>query len=79
MEIDINTSFNLANLIPANFLKVSESGIESAAIIKQLKSKGYNGFLIGSHFMKQSLPEQACKEFIAELNKTNTELVNHEN
>ncbi len=79
LEIDINTSFHLANLIPSNFLKVSESGIESATIIKQLKSKGYNGFLIGSHFMKQSLPEQACKEFIAELNKTNTELVSHEN
>ncbi|HWY10714.1 MAG TPA: indole-3-glycerol phosphate synthase TrpC [Bacteroidia bacterium] len=78
LEIDINTSFRLANLIPSNFLKVSESGIEDPVVIKKLKNCGYNGFLIGSHFMKQSLPEQACKEFILELNKINLELVNHE-
>ena len=79
LKIDINTSFRFADLIPSNFLKISESGIEDPTTINELKACGYNGFLIGSHFMKQSRPEEACKEFITELNKTNLELVSHEN
>jgi len=79
LEIDINTSFQMADLIPSNYLKISESGIEKPEIIQQLRSIGYNGFLIGSHFMKHPRPEQACKDFIAEINKTKLELVSHEN
>lgn len=79
MQIDIKTSFQLADLIPSKFLKVSESGIESPESIHQLRGAGYNGFLIGSHFMKHPRPEQACKDLITELNKTRKELVSDEN
>lgn len=78
LQIDINTSFYLADLIPSKYLKVSESGIESSGTIQKLREAGYNGFLIGSHFMKHPRPEQACKEFINELNKSGKELVSHE-
>lgn len=79
LEIDIKTSFQLADLIPSQYLKVSESGIEKPEFILELKAVGYNGFLIGSHFMRHPRPEQACKEFINEVNKTKLELVSHEN
>ncbi len=79
MEIDINTSVDLASIIPSNFVKVSESGIEDVKTIQRLKNVGYNGFLIGSHFMKKPLPELACKDFISELNKTRLEFVSNGN
>lgn len=79
LQIDINTSFRLSNLIPSKFLKVSESGIEDPGTIQQLRNVGYNGFLIGSHFMKHPKPEQACKELITELNKAKLEFVSNEN
>jgi indole-3-glycerol phosphate synthase len=79
LEIDIATSFELASIIPPNFVKVSESGIEDEKTTLKLKSHGFDGFLIGSHFMKHPRPELACKDFITELNKNKLELVSHEN
>ncbi len=79
LQIDINTSFYLADLIPYKYLKISESGIENPETIERLRGIGYSGFLIGSHFMRHPRPEQACKDFIIELNKSGKELVSHEN
>ena len=69
MLIDVNTSREMAKRVPAGFLKISESGIEDPAIVPELKALGYNGFLIGSHFMKQSNPGEACAAFIRQINK----------
>lgn len=69
MKIDIQQSFLMADLIPKNMIKISESGIENIDSIIKLKKAGYQGFLIGSHFMKQPHPHLACKEFITELEK----------
>ena len=51
-------------------IKISESGIENPRTINDLKKVGYQGFLIGSHFMRQPQPHLACKEFINELSST---------
>ena len=67
-EVNINQSFELSNLIPAQFVKVSESGIDSAKTILDLKAAGYKGFLIGEMFMKNSRPEAACAQLIKEVN-----------
>ncbi|WP_462250811.1 indole-3-glycerol phosphate synthase TrpC [Ekhidna sp.] len=66
-ETDVKTSFDLAELIPSEFTKVSESGISDPNTIKQLKQYGYEGFLIGETFMKNGRPEKAAKEFIKQL------------
>jgi indole-3-glycerol phosphate synthase len=66
-RVDVSQSFELSELIPKGFIKVSESGIDSAKIISELKKVGYRGFLIGETFMKQTVPAQACKEFISSL------------
>jgi indole-3-glycerol phosphate synthase len=68
MQIDITTSKSMAKLIPAGFIKISESGIENPEIVLELKQLGYNGFLIGSYFMKHSEPGKACAEFIEQIN-----------
>jgi indole-3-glycerol phosphate synthase len=65
--VNISQSFDLVNLIPNDFVKISESGIDSAKTIVDLKSAGFNGFLMGETFMKTSRPEIACANFIKEV------------
>jgi len=57
----------LAEHIPAEFMKISESAISDTETIKQLKKAGFNGFLIGENFMKEENPGQAMKAFAAQL------------
>ncbi len=66
-ETNVQTSYDLADQIPSEFVKVSESGIADPETIKQLKQYGYEGFLIGETFMKSGRPEKAAKEFIRQL------------
>ena len=66
-ETDINNSFQLISRLPADGVKVSESGISSPEIVKQLRSIGYRGFLIGENFMKEPDPGLALANFIAQI------------
>ena len=66
-EVDINTSVLLSEQIPAQFVKISESGISDPESIAQLRSAGFKGFLIGETFMKTDNPGKACKEFITKI------------
>jgi indole-3-glycerol phosphate synthase len=63
----VNTSYQLAEHIPSEFLKISESAISNPETIKQLKKAGFDGFLIGENFMKQADPGLAIREFVKEL------------
>jgi len=65
--VSVETSYRLAEHIPAEFLKISESAISNPETIKQLKKAGFNGFLIGENFMKQADPGAAMQEFVKEL------------
>lgn len=64
-ENNVNASLELADLIPSNKIKISESCISQPETIKLLKSAGYQGFLIGENFMKTDNPAKALQEFIA--------------
>jgi len=66
-EVDINTSISLSEMIPVQFVKISESGISNPETIALLKSAGVKGFLIGETFMKTEDPGKACAEFIANI------------
>ncbi|MDT0608378.1 indole-3-glycerol phosphate synthase TrpC [Croceitalea rosinachiae] len=66
-EVNLNISKKLSEVIPDQFVKVSESGISSIDAIKGLKEYGYQGFLIGENFMKTENPGKAAKEFITKL------------
>lgn len=63
-EVSVDTSRELASLIPDEFVKVSESGISDPETILELKKFGYKGFLIGENFMRHSRPEKAIAEFV---------------
>jgi indole-3-glycerol phosphate synthase len=66
-ENNVNASLNLAEKIPANIIKISESCISEPKTINLLKSAGYRGFLIGETFMKDASPGTKLGEFIAKI------------
>ncbi len=66
-EVDVETSVNLAKMIPGQFVKISESGLAGAETIHYLRKNGFMGFLIGETFMKTDNPGEACKLLISKL------------
>jgi indole-3-glycerol phosphate synthase len=66
-EVSLDYSKELAQQIPDDFVKVSESGISSIEAINDLQQFGYQGFLMGEHFMKTDNPGNEAKLFIQKL------------
>ena len=66
-EVSIETSISLAEQIPNEFIKVSESGLKDADTIKELKKYGFEGFLIGETFMKTEKPADTLAKLIEQL------------
>ncbi|HET9571357.1 MAG TPA: indole-3-glycerol phosphate synthase TrpC [Bacteroidales bacterium] len=64
---DVQVSFDLANKIPAEFVRISESGLGDSETVKKLREAGYQGFLMGENFMKHNDPGAALSEFILAL------------
>ena len=64
---DVENSFRLAEQLPKDAVKVSESGISSPQTVRALRAAGFNGFLIGESFMKMPDPGLALRDFIAQL------------
>ena len=61
----VENSFRLASQLPADAVKVSESGISHPDTIRQLQLAGFKGFLIGECFMKEANPGEALAQFIS--------------
>lgn len=60
-EVDIQHSVDMVDKLPSDVVKISESGIRDVADMLRLAEAGYEGFLIGTQFMKTSHPAQACR------------------
>ena len=65
--VDVQRSIELAEQIPAEKIKISESGISDVDTIIRLMDHGYKGFLIGENFMKQPEPSIAFADFVNQL------------
>ena len=65
--VSVQHSYDLVEHIPSEFLKISESGLSDPKTITDLRSAGFNGFLIGENFMKQQDPGKAMKEFVKQI------------
>ena len=67
---DVQVSFDMAATLRARGLlggdgplAVSESGIDSPAVVRELRAEGYRGFLMGERFMKEQDPGAALAAF----------------
>lgn len=68
--VSLEHSYNLVSQIPDQFIKVSESGISNPDTIMELKTAGFNGFLIGENFMKEQDPGKAMVEFVKNMKES---------
>lgn len=68
-KTDYRYSIDMFEKLPKNAVKISESGINSPNVIVELKEVGYDGFLIGEHFMASGDPGASCAKFIQNIKK----------
>lgn len=66
-KVNINQSIELGEKIPANKMKIAESGIHNVETISIFKDAGFKGFLIGENFMKEPDPAIAFANFVKQL------------
>ena len=66
-SVDINRSIELSKQIPAEKIKIAESGINNVETIKIFKEAGFKGFLMGENFMKEKDPGEAFEQFTKKL------------
>ena len=64
-EVALETSLRLAEHMPANALRVSESGIHTAADIVRLRAAGYSAFLVGERLMTSADPAAELRKLVA--------------
>lgn len=65
-RVDLNTSLQLAELMPAGVVKVAESGIETGDDIARLRAAGFDAFLIGESLMRAPHPGEALQALLAQ-------------
>jgi indole-3-glycerol phosphate synthase len=68
-EVDLAKSKALIEQIPAEFVKITESGIAHPMDFACLRNAGFEGFLMGETFMKEAHPEEAIKQFMNQVNQ----------
>lgn len=62
-KVDLQHSVQLKDQLPKNTLSIAESGIYHLENFKYLKEKGFDGFLMGEYFMRNTDPAKAFEEF----------------
>jgi indole-3-glycerol phosphate synthase len=63
-RVDLNTSLQLAELMPPGVVKVAESGIETGDDIARLRDAGFHAFLIGESLMRAPHPGDALRQLL---------------
>jgi indole-3-glycerol phosphate synthase len=63
-KVDLETALRLAEQIPANVVRVAESGIHTSADVSRLRAAGYHAFLVGESLMRAQHPGEALQEFL---------------
>jgi indole-3-glycerol phosphate synthase len=64
-EVTLETSLALVDRLPAGVVRVTESGISTSAEMAQLRTAGFDAFLIGESLMRQPDPGQALAALLA--------------
>ena len=65
-QVHMETSLELASRIPSSVIRVAESGISTSKDIDQLRSAGFDAFLIGESLMRQADPGAALAALLAD-------------
>ena len=64
LEVNLETSFRLREMIPSGCLAVSESGVKTADDLRRLKMAGFNAALIGESLLVADDPGGALAQLL---------------
>ena len=62
--VTLETSLKLVERVPSSVVRVSESGIHTAADLALLRGAGFDAFLVGESLMRQPEPGAALAELL---------------
>lgn len=65
LEIDLGIGRALAARKPEGAAFICESGLSTAEDLRDMRGRGYDGFLMGTHFMRRPDPGQALAEMLS--------------
>ena len=63
-EVSLDRASALAARLPANAVRVAESGIATRADIDRLRTSGFEAFLIGETLMRAARPGEALQSLL---------------
>jgi indole-3-glycerol phosphate synthase len=66
LKTSLDTSRRLSRMKSAGSILICESGLSDAAQLREMRGIGYDGFLMGTHFMRKPSPGDALAALIAE-------------
>jgi indole-3-glycerol phosphate synthase len=64
-EVSLDRSLRLAEFLPDDVTRVTESGIHCPADICRLRAAGFHAFLVGEHLMRSGDPARALQALLA--------------
>lgn len=64
LAVDTEVSRRAIDLVPGHVVAVAESGLKTSADLHELKSAGYDAFLIGERFMTADEPGHALADLL---------------
>jgi len=72
-KVDLNTSLEMADLIPSSYVKISESGISKAEELILLEERGFDSVLIGETLAGSPEPGRKLRELLSYREMINNE------
>lgn len=66
LKTSLDTSRRLARMKNADDIFICESGLTTAEQLKEMRGIGYDGFLMGTHFMRQATPSDGLASLLKE-------------
>ncbi|MEP6782795.1 MAG: indole-3-glycerol phosphate synthase TrpC [Acidobacteriota bacterium] len=67
LHVDLDASRQIAAMLPADVIGISESGLKTPADLQSMKALGYKAFLMGERFMIEPDPGAALSGLIESL------------
>jgi indole-3-glycerol phosphate synthase len=57
----------MAARLPADRIRIAESGIDAVEQVRRFRDNGFHGFLMGEQFMKSADPGEAFARFASSI------------
>jgi indole-3-glycerol phosphate synthase len=69
LQVDLHASRDVAQMLPAGVIGISESGLKTPADLQSMKTLGYQAFLMGERFMIEPDPGAALAALLQQLER----------